>query len=443
MLKPALPVNEADRLDALRAYEVLDTPPEEAFDDLTRLASYICGTPVAMVSLVDGGRQWFKSRVGADITETPRDVAFCAHAILQPDLFVVPDAEADERFMDNPLVTADPHIRFYAGVPLITPDGHALGTLCAVDRVPREMSPKQQEALRALARQAMAQLELRRSLKQLRELEALKESLTHMVVHDMRTPLTSLLAGLQTLEQAGELNDVQTECLSLSIHGGQTLLGMINDLLDISKLEDGSLKLEYADLAVESVVARAVQQVTPLAAEKKIALAQEVALDLPALYADEEKLLRTGVNLLGNAIKFTPGGGRVTFSVCRSEGEKSLRFSVIDTGEGIPREAFERIFEKFGQVESRKAGRAMSTGLGLTFCKMVVEAHGGCIWVESELGKGSAFSFTIPLITKSRPCGGSFGEAYEGYCKAVPHSVLRAQRHQGCRDVSFRPRVQR
>jgi signal transduction histidine kinase len=394
MLKPPLPLDETARLDTLRKYDVLDTPPEAAFDDLARLVSQICGTPMAMISLIDGDRQWYKARVGTELAETARDVAFCAHAILEPDLFIVPDAKADERFVDNPLVTTGPQVRFYAGAPLITPDGHALGTLCAVDQVPRQLSPEQQDSLRALARQAMSQLRLRRSLKEQRELETLRDSLTHMIVHDLRTPLTSLLTGLQTLTRVGELNALQTELLELSARGGQTLLGMINDLLDIDKLEDGSLKLEYATLSVESLVRQAVQQVAPLAAETGIALRSDSEAD--RVSADEEKLVRTLVNLLANAIKFTPAGGTVCLSVCPDGTEKALRFSVTDTGEGIPAEAFERIFEKFGQVESRYAGRRMSTGLGLTFCKMVVEAHGGRIWVESELGKGSTFTFTIP-----------------------------------------------
>jgi two-component system, sensor histidine kinase len=397
MIKPALPANEAARLDALRAYDVLDTPPEAAFDDLTRLASQICGTPVAMVSLIDGNRQWFKSRVGTEMTETPRDVAFCAHAILQPDLFMVTDAEADERFADNPLVTAAPHVRFYAGAPLITPEGLALGTLCAVDQVPRQLSHEQQEALRALARQAMDQFQLRRNLKQLRELEVLRDSLVQMIVHDMRTPLTAVLSGLQTLQRLGGLNEVQSELLGISVHGGQTLLRMINDLLDIHKMEAGSLQLEVSPLCLEAVVDQALQQVAPLAAEKRIAVSTELASGLPACSADAEKLLRALVNLLANAVKFTPAGGTVTLSVSPNHPDPTLLFCVIDTGEGIPVEAFERIFEKFGQVESRQAGRSMSTGLGLTFCKMVVEAHGGRIWVESELGKGSRFSFVIPL----------------------------------------------
>jgi PAS domain S-box-containing protein len=157
-----VPANEAARLEALRRYDILDTPPERAFDDLTRLAAHICGTPIALVSLVDAERQWFKSKVGLATAETPRDVAFCAHTILHDAPLIVPDAQADQRFASNPLVTAAPGIRFYAGVPLQTPDGFALGTLCVIDRVPRHLSAQQTEALSALARAAAAQLELRR-----------------------------------------------------------------------------------------------------------------------------------------------------------------------------------------------------------------------------------------------------------------------------------------
>jgi signal transduction histidine kinase len=396
MLKPSRPADEAARLEALRAYDVLDTPPEEAFDDLTRLASQICGTPVAMISLIDRDRQWYKSKFGTELTETPRDVAFCAHAILQPHLFIVVNAEADERFVDNPLVTGEPHFRFYAGAPLVTPEGQALGTLCALDRVPRQLTAEQEEALRALARQAMTQLRLRRALKQLQELEALRDSLTHMIVHDLRTPLTALLSGLQTMEMLGELSEEQSETLELSIEGGQILLRMINDLLDIHKMEEGSLQLEYADLSVPGITGQAVRQVASLAAEKQIAVVEEVAPGAVTVRADEDKLVRTLVNLLGNAIRFSSVGGAVHLTVRRSEGDNALLFSVSDAGEGIPEEAFQRIFEKFGQVAARRSGRERSTGLGLTFCKMVVEAHGGSIWVESELGQGSTFSFLIP-----------------------------------------------
>ncbi|HEX8459287.1 MAG TPA: GAF domain-containing protein [Pyrinomonadaceae bacterium] len=159
--------NEAARLAVLHQFEVLDTDPEQTFDDITRLAAYICHTPIAIITLVDAHRQWFKSRVGLSLGETARDISFCAHAIRQPGPLVVRDALDDERFRDNPLVLADPYIRFYAGSPLVTIEGFSLGTLCVIDRYPREITPEQMAALRVLSQQVMTQLELRRTIKSL------------------------------------------------------------------------------------------------------------------------------------------------------------------------------------------------------------------------------------------------------------------------------------
>jgi diguanylate cyclase (GGDEF)-like protein len=180
-MKAALPTNEPERLRALQNYNILDTLPEQCFDDISQLASEICATPIALVSFVDSDRQWFKSRYGFDITESPRDIAFCAHTILEPGVLVVPDAREDVRFADNPLVVHSPALRFYAGAPLVTAAGESLGTLCVIDRVVRTLTDAQVHSLRALSRQVMAQLELRLHVaaqeQQKKELEAYQKRL--------------------------------------------------------------------------------------------------------------------------------------------------------------------------------------------------------------------------------------------------------------------------
>lgn len=249
---------------------------------------------------------------------------------------------------------------------------------------------------RAHDREQRSTSELSESYRRLQNLERLRDDLTHMIVHDLRTPLTSLLSGLQTVPLVGEMNAVQTEMLDIAVDGGETLLNMISDLLDVDKMEQETVPLSKTPLTADALIERACLQVALLAAANQLTLVREADDDLPGFDGDEDKLIRTLVNLIGNAIKFTPPGGTITVQAAGAE-NNSLLFSVRDTGEGIPPEAFERIFDKFSQVENRKAGRKMSTGLGLTFCKLAVEAHGGRIWVESAPDHGSIFFFTVPL----------------------------------------------
>jgi signal transduction histidine kinase len=252
-------------------------------------------------------------------------------------------------------------------------------------------------------------------LRQQRELEALsrlKDNLTAMLVHDLRTPLTAVIGSLETV-RAGVLGEVSPEVgemTDMALDGSRSLLRMVNDLLDIARMEAGEPILDLAESDAALVVSEAVDAVAALARERGIALGSNVAPGIPSVRIDREKVRRVLVNLLGNALKFTPAGGRVDLRASWSGAERQVVFAVSDTGEGIPKAYHQRIFDKFGQVETRKAGRKMGTGLGLTFCKMVAEAHGGLIGVESEVGRGSTITLVIPDARGARPKSVEAGE---------------------------------
>ena len=234
--------------------------------------------------------------------------------------------------------------------------------------------------------------QLQLNFKRLEELEKLRDDMRNMIVHDLRTPLTSLMVGMEMLDMSGGLTESQKEMLSLSLGGGRTLLGMINDLLDVEKMESGTAQLQYSEVSATAVVASAIEQVAALARDAGTKLVMEIAPALPAFAADEKKISRTLVNLIGNAIKFT-GAGTVTVTASRAD-EAHVRFVVADTGRGIAPEAFEKIFEKFSQLDARNK---VGTGLGLAFCRLAVEAHGGRIAVDSKVGAGSSFTFELPI----------------------------------------------
>ena len=235
--------------------------------------------------------------------------------------------------------------------------------------------------------------QLQENYARLQDLERLRDDMRNMIVHDLRTPLTAVIAGVDMLRRQGDLNESQRELMSIAAAGGKTLLAMVNDLLDVEKMESGSAQLQIVELSAAALVAGALEQISSLAQEANTALVVEIAAELPHFPGDESMLSRTLVNLIANAVKFTRAG---TVTITASEDAGSIRFAIRDTGDGIPAEAFERIFEKFGQLDSRRAG----TGLGLAFCKLAVEAHGGHIKLESTPGTGSTFSFSIPLVAK-------------------------------------------
>ncbi len=438
MQPAALPPNEAARLDALRRYQVLDTEPERGFNDLAALAAHICGTPMALISLVDEHRQWFKAHVGIDVSETCREESFCAHAILDGKPLIVPDATKDLRFHDNPLVTSGPCIRFYAGIPLVTPDSLVLGTLCVADTIARNLSEHEIRGLAALARQAEALLESRRlsllldeqnhklkadlsehrkdelALKHLNQqleiarreaVEALQSRTRFLanVSHEIRTPLNGVV-GMTDLLLATPLSKEQAEyckTLRLSTEG---LLGVVNDILDFSNLGTNQLVLTAAEFDLAEVVDDALSLAADAARSKDLRLNAFVDWQLPErVEGDRLRLRQVLVNLVGNAVKFTNTGEvRVTVHPeGENHGRTRVRFKVSDTGVGISDDQRSRIFHAFSQGDDSASRRFGGTGLGLAISKRLVEKMEGEIGFESEPSRGTTFWFYVWL--RSRP----------------------------------------
>jgi signal transduction histidine kinase len=416
------PPNEEARLAALRGYDVLDSAPELAFDDLVRLASTICGTPIAAISLIDNDRQWFKAMHGSSLTSTPREDAFCAHAILQPsETLVVENAALDDRFADNPLVTAGPRIRFYAGAPLVDPEGNALGTLCVISPEPKELSDEQKSALEALSRQVMAQLELRRTVKQLEQQsenlsEALvvaeesnraKQTFLTNMSHELRTPLNGLI-GVTDLLRTTPLNAKQTRYLDTIRKSGQNLLSVLTTILEFSENRSGRIDLIPQATELVPLIRDIVDLMQPAALAKGLHLSWGVdsALHRPCL-VDALRLRQVLANLVGNGIKFTEQGTveiRVR-KVQQAREKPRIRFEIEDSGIGIPADRLQTIFGEFVQVDDGPARVYGGTGLGLATSRAIVERMGGELNVTSAVGQGSVFSFDIEL----EPAGPAHG----------------------------------
>ena len=430
------PANEHERLASLRRLSILDTHAERAYDDLTLLAAQICDTPISLVSLIDEGRQWFKSHHGFDATETPRDLAFCAHALLNPDeLLVVPNALADPRFADNPLVLSDPAIRFYAGAPLHAPDGHAVGTLCVIDSKQRQLTAGQREALLALARQVTAQLALRQRMRELEEANRRAEELAAKATaaaaakseflanmsHEIRTPMNGVLGAAALLSER-LLDSESTQLVGLIRNSGENLLVIINDILDFSKIEAGKLRIDPAAFELAAMVAQTTALLAPQAGTKHLAFHCHLEPALAGFWiGDAGRVRQVLTNLVGNAIKFTARGSvTVAVSLAVAAEKTTVRFAVTDTGIGIPAEAQRKLFHAFTQAENSVASKYGGTGLGLAISRQLVILMDGRMDFESELGRGSTFWFELPLTRTVAP------EALSPETKAAAPAAGRA-----------------
>ncbi len=394
MQNPQRPENEEQRLASLYSYQILHSLPEKEYDDLTAIASEICQTPIALISLIDDQNQWFKSKVGIDIDSTPRDISFCGHAITNPsEIMLVEDARKDARFHDNPLVEGDPNIVFYGGIPLISANGHALGTLCVIDNKPRELSASQINCLRALTGQITQLLELRKSKIELEERNKILTRFASVAAHDLKAPLNniSMLAELFIKEHI-EKNDVDGKKIIHSIlYSSKKLRSLVNGLLDYSK--------NYAEISQAFSVFKSNDLESTLLNLLTIPEGTSIVFqsNVSGIRTHHTLIEQVLMNLVSNAIKYNDKTNP-EIKVLISENNDNYLFDIQDNGPGIPQNLHEKIFEPFVVHASKDRFGEKGHGLGLATVKKVVHALGGKIVVKSELGKGTSFSFNIPKI---------------------------------------------
>ncbi|MBB4728732.1 GAF domain-containing sensor histidine kinase [Xanthomonas arboricola] len=381
----AKPPSEALRLQALRSYGILDTPREAAFEDITRLASIICQTPIALISLVDAERQWFKSERGMGERETPLFKSMCAHALLDSDVLVVPDTREDVRFARNPLVTGEAPLHFYAGAVLKTSEGLPLGTVCVLDRQPRQLSAEQVDALRALARQTMAQLELRRALQVAEESDRYRSRLMAIAGHDLKTPLRTAAYAIDKMRRHANVDSVPT---LVTARDAINLVARNLDELATLAAASETATPDLQPLALEDVLHSVLGVWRQPAIDKCLAL-RHVPTSLRV--RSHPTLLTTLLgNLIGNAVKYTERG-RVLVGVRRRPGHAVVE--IIDSGIGLNLDHPEQVFQAFRQADPRSDG----LGIGLWIVHRTAETLGCGVDVRPRPGGGTCFSVRIPL----------------------------------------------
>jgi signal transduction histidine kinase len=403
-MKAPLPDNEIERLAALYSLDILDSPPEKDFDDIVALAAGVCETPMSAVSLVDADREWAKASTGVELAETSRDVSFCAHAILGRDLMVIPDAREDVRFADNPIVTATNGIRFYAGAPLLTTDGFTLGTLCVMDTVPRRLDVEQQQALRALARQVTAQLELRRyafalanTTARLQELERRKDDLAGLVGGELRSSLRLMSAYLERLGDTGfhdmEMADLVGRATAAHCRGFRELIDHLTTMADAG-LGGDSLHMRQCDLT--RVTQRAVEAVRPIAASKHIWILNQAGGPSLPIIADPVRLEQVLTHLLFAAVKYTPEGGRVRVGT-EMESGPTVRLDDMDLPDGMRPDLFPHLY--YGAIVN--PADVPGPDRGLAVAKRILDAHHATVALSDRPGDGTSLHVVFPYAADS------------------------------------------
>ena len=398
MIYPDFPVNEKNRLLTLESLELLNSTSEENYDNITKLASFICDTPVSLITLIGESTQWFKSKVGTDLDEAPRKLSHCAHAILNPDeLMEVPDTSKDERFFDNPYTTEDPKILFYAGMPLKAYNGAVLGTLCVLDVQPKVLNDEQKVALQSLAKQVENLFELRRHNLQLekatKELQSRNEQLKNfagVVSHDMKMPLANMIITTDLIkakysdkfDQEGiqYLNYLKQSSFKLSNY----ITGILQHYESDNLTEQKDEEFDIHDL-LEGII-------------DLLNINDNCVINLPEenmiLNCNRIALEQIFLNLIGNSLKYN-NKEEIVIDVLCTNGGKFYNFSITDNGVGIPKDKQDDIFELFTVIEEQDRSGNKGNGIGLSTVKKLVNSLGGEISVNSEVNKGTTFTFSM------------------------------------------------
>ena len=386
---------EAERLTDLLRYEVLDTESENAFDELTSLASTICGTPISLISLVDDQRQWFKSKVGLDAAETDKSIAFCSHAILEDGIFEVPNALDDERFHDNPLVSGAPDIRFYAGAPLVTPNGNPIGTLCVIDKESKNLNHDQQKALKTLANQVISQLELRLHNRRLTRINQDRENMLAAISHDLKSPFNVILGMSKRLAQRAEtldasmISQVSKNVLNSSMQAYQ----LLDELLQWSQSRMGAIEVKKSVVDLNVLISSAIEIIESAALAKNVEINNTIAGGITALL--DPTLTKVIIrNLVSNAIKYSPENSSIKISAKLNT--EHCELSVQDSGDGIDKELSYRLFDSTVESNDGSIGEK-GHGLGLRLCAEFIKLQNGKIWVDDQYKDGAKIIISLPM----------------------------------------------
>ncbi|MEQ8907390.1 GAF domain-containing sensor histidine kinase [Ekhidna sp.] len=393
MSKPSIPASEHKRLEALKELSILDTLPEKEYDDITKLASEICETPISQITLVDEKRQWYKSNFGIDVAEVSREIGFCAHTITQPNqILVVPDLRKDERFADNPFVAGDPHAKFYAGIALTTPDGYPVGSICVIDMVPKVLTENQLNSLKTLSSIIIDLFLLHRTRQQLdlhtQELKIRNKELekfASIAAHDIKSPLNNITSAsnLIQVKYGDNLEEGVLELLTLINRSSQNLSEMINDILEVSKnsyLLHDKREIIFLDKFIPDIF-------------ELIGESGKISYSFSEgnlIFTNKTALQQIFINLITNSHKHNDKD-HTEIEIGFSENDSEYEFSLSDNGPGIEKKEKEKIFDLYKVLGNEEKGH----GIGLATVKRLVTNMAGSVRVESEMGKGSKFIFSI------------------------------------------------